>query len=169
MFQGFFSGYKSGYKWSKEKESNGRQNYCCSSKQRRVLKVGQLQQHQEAPLSITTVYHLAKHLSARVHTWCAFQALRVYTTLQSWIVQHATTVWHTQSAGTIRGVCVACFTGLLSLPCIVSKHPLECWKGDTRDTMYIFSKAFMFLYREKDSHLLCRMQFLARRWPTSRR
>lgn len=79
------------------------------------------------------------------------------------IACHAVNKWCMHIAGLTR-VCAACCTGLVPLPCVVCNRPLECCGGDTLETC-IFSEGSRFLCCGADAHRLCRMQFLAKRWP----
>ena len=52
-------------------------------------------------------------------------------------------------------ICSACSTGLLPLPCVICKAPIECRGGDTQD-IYIFSTETRLGCCEANAHYLCR-------------
>ena len=117
---------------------------------------------------LRTAYRLSEHLSNEVHIGtcgvCS-QALREIPPQRAELYNMpcCKQTVHARCWDDKR-VCAACSTRLFPLPCIVCNHPLECWGGDTRDAN-IFINETRFLCCGADSHHLCRMQFLAKKWP----
>ena len=117
---------------------------------------------------LRTAYRLSEHLAAKVHKGACGTCSNPLPEIpprraKLYRMPCCEQVVHAHCWADKR-VCAACCTGLVPLPCVVCNRPLECWGGDTLE-MYIFSEESRFLCCGADAHQLCRMQFLAKRWP----